>query len=121
MSASTSGPSGADYLDAIFAAIRALSQEIAAMKGWITNAERASKSSWRFQFFAAARASQERARAHLTDVEERLRELGPADDVPPPLDKLPKNVAAMKAELGELERRLSRVEAEAVGRPIGNG
>jgi hypothetical protein len=112
--------SGIDYLDAIFAAIRDLSQEIASMKGWLKNAERAAQPSWRFQFLGAARASQKRAEAHLTDVEERLRELGPADDVPAPLDKLPQNVAAMKADLRELERRLSRIEAESAGRPIGN-
>ncbi|WP_437963666.1 hypothetical protein WMF04_28535 [Sorangium sp. So ce260] len=113
----SSDPPGADYLDAIFAALRGGAAELTAMKAWLASAERAgSSSSWRFQFLAAARAAHRRAGAYLDETEERLRRLGPADQVPAPLDQLPGNVAAMRADLRTQEQHLNRLETEATSR-----
>ncbi|AUX41679.1 uncharacterized protein SOCE26_031010 [Sorangium cellulosum] len=108
--------SGTDYLDAIFAALRGGSRQLAAMKAWLASARRASSSTWRFQFLAAARAAHRRAGAYLDESEERLRRLGPTDQVPAPLDQLPRNVAAMRADLLDQERKLQGLETEATSR-----
>ncbi|WP_437806256.1 hypothetical protein [Sorangium sp. So ce1078] len=113
----SSDPPDADYLDAIFAAIRGGAAQLAAMKAWLGGAERAAPlSSWRFQFLAAARAAHRRAGAYLDETEERLRRLGPEDQVPAPLDQLPGNVAAMRADLRTEEQHLNRLETEATSR-----
>ncbi|WP_437933472.1 hypothetical protein [Sorangium sp. So ce341] len=113
----SSDPPGADYLDAIFAAIRGGAAQLTAMKAWLGSAQRAaSSSSWRFQFLAAARAAHRRAGAYLDETEERLRRLGPDDQVPAPLDQLPRNVAAMRADLRAEEQHLHRLETEATAR-----
>ncbi|WP_437680921.1 hypothetical protein [Sorangium sp. So ce131] len=111
---------GTDYLDAIFAAIRGGSSQLAAMKTWLASARTASSSTWRFQFLAAARAAHRRAGAYLDESEERLRRLGPADQVPAPLDQLPRNVAAMRADLRDQERNLQGLETEATSLWRGN-
>lgn len=112
-------PTELDYLDAIFASIRTLSREIAAMKGLLKTAEGAARSSWGLHFLAAARAAHERARISLEAAEARLRELGPEDEVPAPLDRLPISVASMRADLRALLSHLMRLEAEASARPVG--
>ncbi|WP_437729991.1 hypothetical protein [Sorangium sp. So ce1335] len=109
-------PGEAGYLDAIFAAIRGGASQLAAMKRWLGSAERAGSSPWRFQFLATARAAHRRAGAFVDEAEERLRELGPADQVPAPLDQLPRNVAALRADLREGERSLDRIATEAAAR-----
>ncbi|WP_433926367.1 hypothetical protein AB3662_25945 [Sorangium cellulosum] len=109
-------PGGAGYLDAIFAAIRGGASQLAAMKTWLSSAERAASLPWRFQFLGAARAAHRRAGAFLDETEERLRRLGPADQVPAPLDQLPRNVAAMRADLRDGEQHLHRLETEATSR-----
>ena len=112
-------PTEPDYLNAIFAALRTLSRELAAMKGWLRHAESAGRSPWSLQFLAAARASHERASACLESTERRLRDLGPPDEVPAPLDKLPASVASIRADLREEKEHLLRLESEAASRPIG--
>lgn len=114
-------PGSAGYLDAIVAAIRGGASELAAMKRWLGSAERAAASPWRFQFLAAARAAHRRAGAFLDETEERLRGLGPADQVPAPLDQLPRNVAALRADLREGEQHLHRLEVEATSRERARG
>ncbi|XXY12902.1 hypothetical protein WME88_32035 [Sorangium sp. So ce216] len=109
-------PGGASYLDAIFAAIRGGASQLTAMKTWLSSAERAASSPWRFQFLAAARAAHRQAGAFLDATEEQLRRLGPADQVPAPLDQLPRSLAAMRADLLAEERHLDRLEAEATSR-----
>src|SRR5262245_48390796 len=109
-------PTELDYLDGIFSSIRTLSREIAAMKTWLKNAEGAGPSPWSLPFLAAARGAHERAHAYLENVEARLYELGPADEVPAPLDKLPTNVATMRADLRIQRSHLLRLESEAASR-----
>ncbi|XXT14899.1 hypothetical protein WME94_32090 [Sorangium sp. So ce429] len=109
-------PGGASYLDAIFTAIRGGASQLTAMKTWLSSAERAASSPWRFQFLAAARAAHRQASALLDATEEQLRRLGPADQVPAPLDQLPRSLAAMRADLLAEERHLDRLEAEATSR-----
>jgi hypothetical protein len=112
-------PTEPGYLDAIFASIRASAAEITAMKGWLKNAESSRESSWSLHFLAAARTSHERARAGLENVEARVRALGPPDDIPAPLDRLPLNVAAMRADLRNQRSHMLRLESELASRPLG--
>ena len=108
-----------NYLDAIFASLRTLSREITAMKGFLRAAESAAQTSWGMQFLAAAQAADARARAGLEAAEARIRDLGPEDEVPAPLDKLPSSVAAIRGDLRALMCHLTRLESEAGSRPIG--
>jgi hypothetical protein len=115
-------PSTPDYLDAIFASLRAFGQELEASRRWLGRAEQTEHQAWRLSFLCAARASYERSPALLAAVGERLGELGPADHMPPPFDRIHKNLATMRLELIAQGERLTRLEArEAKGAaPIGS-
>lgn len=112
-------PSSIDYLDAIFATIRAFNQMLAEARQWLNHAEQARQALWALQFLKAARASTEQAHARLEELEERLRGLGPVDEIPAPLDQLVRNAAGMRAEIQGQDLRLLEVEAAIMSRPIG--
>lgn len=112
-------PSQPSYLDVLFGSLRSLSREIAATKGWLKNAESSKPSPWSLQFLAAARASYDRAHAHLESAEAHVRDLGPVDEIPAPLDRVPINVAAMKADLHAQKSHMSRLFSELAARPLG--
>lgn len=107
----------ADYLDAIFSAIRAFAHEIEASKRWLARAEQTKSRAWRLSFLREARAALERAPAQLAKVDERLAALGPIDSLPAPLDRIHGNLATMRADLGALHERLQAAEAKA--EPLG--
>lgn len=110
-------PASADYLDAIFAAIRAFSHEMEASERWILRAERTPGPLWRLTFLREARAAFERAPPRLAAVADRLAALGPPESLPPPLDRIHANLATMRADLAAHGERL-RV-AEGTVAPIG--
>lgn len=135
---------GFGYLDELFAAIRGFARELAAARGALerareapaasaTGASRATSaafratgavsaaSPWRFQTLGAARGSLDAAGAYLAEVEERLRDLGAPGDIPPPLDQLPKNLAAMRADLEAEEANFASLAREMAARPLGQG
>jgi hypothetical protein len=114
-------PSAPDYLDAIFAALRAFGQELEASRRWLGRAEQTENQAWRLSFLRAARASYERSPALLATVGERLGALGPAERMPPPFDRIHRNLTAMHLELDAQGERLTRLEArEAQGAaPVG--
>ena len=113
-------PSGPYYLDAIFASIRAFAQELEASRRWLGRAEQTEHQAWRLSFLREARAGYERTRPRLDAVVTRLAALGPADALPPPLDRIHHNVAAMRADLADHADRLHKLEArEAEAAPLG--
>jgi len=110
-------PPAAGYLDALFEALRAFTEEIAAGKRWLTRAEQTESPAWRLTFLAEARAAFARAPARLNAVAERLAALGPPESLPPPLDRVRDNLARMRSELSAADERLRRVEEGT--RPLG--
>lgn len=113
-------PSGPYYLDAIFASIRAFAQELEAARKWLGRAEQTENQAWRLSFLREARAGYERTRARLDAVVARVTALGPADTLPPPIDRIHHNIATMRADLSELAERQLRLETrEAQTAPIG--
>jgi hypothetical protein len=112
-------PLEASYLDALFATIRDAGQRLSFAQGLLAGAERTVQPGWRMQLVVAARAAVEEARDHLGHAEERLESLGPADELPPPLDQLPRRLEAMRGDLRGAEERLSRVTEAASSRPLG--
>jgi hypothetical protein len=114
------GPQVVGYLDALFAAIRAFAQELEASKRWLGRAEQTESQPWRLSFLRAARAAFERAPSRLAAVAEQLAALGPAETLPAPLDRVHRNLGAMRADLAAHGERLYRVEAkEAERAPVG--
>jgi hypothetical protein len=117
----TEAPPEPGYLDALFTAIRSFAREIAAARAWLARAREASDSPWRFQPLAATRDALDRARACLAEVEDRLVALGSPGEIPPPLDQLPGNVAAMRADLEVEEGRFAAIARGMAERPLGEG
>jgi hypothetical protein len=116
----TDPPSGPYYLDAIFANIRAFAQELEASRRWLGRAEQTENQAWRLSFLREARAGYERTRPRLDAVVARVMALGPAESLPPPLDRIHHNVAAMRADLKEHGEKILRQEArEAEAAPVG--
>jgi hypothetical protein len=113
-------PLEASYLDALFATLRDAGQRLSFAQGLLAGAERTTQPGWRMQLVAAARVAVEDARAHVAGAEERLDSLGPADELPPPLDQLPRRLEAMRGDLRGAEERLSRVAEAASSRPLGH-
>lgn len=114
-------PLEASYLDALFATIRDAGQRLSFAQGLLAGAERTTAPGWRMQLVAAARVAVEEARDHLTHAEERLASLGSAEELPPPLDQLPRRLEAMQGDLRAADERLSRVVEAASSRPLGQG
>jgi hypothetical protein len=102
----------ADYLDAIFSAIRAFAHDLETSKRWLGRAEQSKSRSWRLSFLHEARAALERAPAHLATVDERLAALGPIDALPAPLDRIQGNLATMRADLAAQRQALHAAEAK---------
>jgi hypothetical protein len=110
-------PPSAGYLDALFEALRAFTDEIAAGKRWLARAEQTESPAWRLTFLAEARAAFARAPARLASVTAQLAALGPAESLPPPLDRIRDNLGKMRAELTAHDERLRQVEETT--RPLG--
>lgn len=110
-------PPGADYLDAIFASIRAFSQEMEASRRALLRAEHTGSPPWRLSFLREARVALERARARLATIEGRLAALGAPASLPPPLDRIRDNLDAMRADLASHGERLDHAEASVT--PLG--
>jgi hypothetical protein len=104
-----------DYLDAIFAAVRAFGAELASARAWCARARGAMSPSWRATFLSAAGAAHDRASAHLDDLGARLGALHGVRGYPPPLDRLAANVVTMTAELAV--QRAALDEARLDGAP----
>ncbi len=114
-------PAAIDYLDAIFAAIRAFAAELGAARRWLDDAERAEHQAWRLSFLREARGRLASARTGLGCVDEQLCALGSADDLPAPLDKVAENLLTMRKDLEAQRSRLEVLEASAASSaaPIG--
>ncbi len=112
---------GGDYLDAIFAAIRAFAQELDASRRWLSRAEQTENQAWRLSFLHEARATCERTPALLAALVDRLAALGSGEALPAPLDRLPHSLAVMRRDLSAHEERLSELEAKEAegGAPVG--
>ncbi|APR87649.1 hypothetical protein A7982_12998 [Minicystis rosea] len=110
-------PTAADYLDAIFAAIRSFAEEMESSKRWLARADRTQSPPWRLTFLREARAAFDRAAPRLDAVAERLAALGAADTLPPPLDRVHKNLATMRTDLATHGDRVH--DAEGKVPPIG--
>jgi hypothetical protein len=109
-----------DYLDAIFASIRAFSQELDAARRWLGRAEQTENQAWRLSFLREARAAYERTLVRLEVVADRLGALGSADSLPAPLDRIHENLVTMRTDLDAHAERLLRLEArEAEAAPVG--
>jgi len=111
----------AGYLDAIFVAIRAFSQELESSRKWLARVEQTENQAWRFTFLREARASFERTPGRLAAILEQLAALGSVETLPPPLDRIRDNVTTMRADVaahGERLRALEAKEARAAA-PIG--
>lgn len=109
------------YLDAIFAALRTFARELSEARAWRGRAQEAPGLSWRFELFAAARGSLDRAGASLAEVEERLGGLGHPDEIPAPLDQLARNLSGMHRDWEAEAKELAALEREMMERPIGQG
>lgn len=109
----------ADYLDAIFAAIRAFSGEVSASKRWLARAEETQSQAWRLAFLREARASFERAPQRLSVVVEKLAELGPAGSLPSLLHRIEENIMTMRGDLDALGENLAAAETKEGERAIG--
>lgn len=103
----------ADYLDAIFAAIRAFARDLEAAKRWLACADRTDNRAFRLSFLQQARAALSRASEDLAAVAARLGALGPAGSLPAPLDRIEGNLSAMRRDLSALAERLAEAEAAA--------
>ncbi len=112
-------PLEVSYLDALFATIRDAGQRLSFAQGLLAGAERTASPGWRMQLVAAARGAVEEARAHFAHAEERLASLGSAEELPPPLDQLPRRLEAMGGDLRAADERLLRVAEAASARPLG--
>lgn len=113
-------PSDPYYLDAIFAAIRAFAKELEASRVWLGRAERTENQAWRLAFLREARAAYERTLSRLDQVADRLAALGSPGSLPPPLDRVHHNLAAMRADQAAQAERLLRLEErEAETAPVG--
>lgn len=111
------GEPSAGYLDAIFAALRAFTDEVAATERWLSRAEQTDSHAWRLSFLHEARASFERAPERLATLLDRLGALGPVEALPPPLDRMCANLVTMRADLAAQGERLTLAEQQAA--PIG--
>ncbi|UQA63132.1 hypothetical protein [Polyangium aurulentum] len=112
-------PLDASYLDALFATIRDAGEHLASAQGLLAGAERTMLPGWRMQLVEAARDAHAEAGARLAHAEERLASLGEPDELPAPLDQLPRRLEAMRSDLRAAEQRLSRVVEAAASRPLG--
>jgi outer membrane murein-binding lipoprotein Lpp len=112
-------PLDASYLDALFATIRDAGEHLASVQGLLAGAERTTPPGWRMQLVAAARNAHVEAGARIAQAEERLASLGAVEELPAPLDQLPRRLEAMRAELRAAELRLARVAEAAASRPVG--
>ncbi|MDC3957444.1 hypothetical protein [Polyangium jinanense] len=108
------------YLDAIISAIRDAGQHLDAAKVWLGRAEKAAGSTWQMPLFGAAEEAHAATRARLDAAEASLRELGPADKLPPVLDELPSRVSALRRALQASEKRLIDAALLAAARPLGH-
>jgi hypothetical protein len=113
-------PSGPYYLDAIFASIRSFAQDIEGGKRWLARADQTENAAWRFTFLREARASLDRAGSTLAAVTRRVSALGPAEALPPPLDRIHENVSAMSQDLArETDRLVELLARIAEKAPLG--
>lgn len=113
-------PPGGSYFEAILIAIRGAGQRIEAVGGYLGSAEQASSLGWKWQLLSAAGQAHAEALARLDEADERLRSLGPSEDLPAPLDQLPRRLAAMRDDLRAAAERIENALATAVGTPIGS-
>jgi len=112
-------PGTIDYLDALFASIRAAAKDLSAMKISYARAKGTSAPTWRWQWIEAARVELARSRAHLVEAEARLGVMAEGGAPPAPLDQLPARLAALRTELVADEKRLAELVAESASRPLG--
>ena len=110
-------PSGPYYLDAIFASIRSFAQDLEASKRWLGRAEQTENQAWRLSFFREATGALERTRRTLEGVTRRVAALGTEESLPPPLDRIHDNLAAMRTDLAAQAERLGRLETRVVEAP----
>lgn len=111
----------AAYLDALFTAIRAFTDEIGAAKRWLARAEQTSNQAWRLTFLHEARRALDRAPLCLTVVVVKLAELGPVEALPSPLNRVHENLMSMRADLITLGDSLKRAEAREAEKAVGRG
>lgn len=113
-------PPGGSYLDAILGAIRGAGQHIEAVSGYLRSAEQASSPGWKWQLLSAAGQAHADALERLDEAEERLRSLGSSDELPAPLDQLPKRLTAMRDELRATADRIEDALASALSTSAGS-
>jgi hypothetical protein len=115
-----SDPPGRSYFEAILVAIRGAGQHMVTLGGFLGSAEQATAPGWKWQLLTAAERTHAEALACLDEADERLRRLGPAERLPPPLDQLPERLQAMRADLRVAEDRIRRAVIDAVSVHAGN-
>jgi hypothetical protein len=113
-------PPGGSYLDAILSAIRGAGQRIEAVGGYLGSAERAASPGWKWQLLSAAGQAHADALERLDEAEERLLRLGSSDELPAPLDQLPKRLTAMRDELRAAADRIEHALASALSSSAGS-
>ncbi len=109
----------ADYLDALFAAIRDFTEEMTAAKRWLARAGQTTNQPWRLAFLHEARAALDRAPRRLAVVVEKLTALGPASSLPTPLNRIHDNLVSMRADLADLGESLKKAEAKEAEKAVG--
>lgn len=111
---------GQSYLDAILSAIRGAGQHIEAVSSYLRSAEQASSPGWKWQLLSAAGQAHADALERLDEAEERLLRLGSSEELPAPLDQLPKRLIAMRDELRATADRIEDALANALSSPAGS-
>lgn len=113
-------PPERSYLEAILVAIRGAGQRMVALGGYLGSAEQASNPTWKWQLLTAASRAHGDALAGLDEAEERLHQLGRADELPAPLDQLPLRLHAMRADLRAAHERIQKAIEAAASSHVGS-
>lgn len=111
-------PSPLGYLDALIAGIRAFGKELEQARAWRERAKNSEALNWRLTLLSASRKCLENAARHLSETEARMRDLGPAELLLPPLDRLTENLRTMRNDWQRESETLADEERNST--PLGH-
>ena len=108
---------GASYLDAIFGGLRTAGRELAASQQWLDRAAKTRDAGWRAAFLKEARLRWEAASRSLADAEKNLGTSGVTrgGDGLTPVEQLQGNLATMRTNIQQHERKLASALLDLAG------
>jgi hypothetical protein len=112
---------GASYLDAIFGGLRTAGRELAASQQWLDRAAKTKDAAWRAAFVREARLRWQAAGRALSDAERNLGTSGVTrgGDGLTPIEQLQGNLATMRANIDQHERKLASALLDLAGKSRG--